>query len=117
MNATGFSLKLAAHLMTACLVVGLGMGCERGIHKRSMAVERAFRTSVDPKLLQDWAMSVIQTNGNIGYELPEAQWPSFIKLTNDPPTSVFLSALMGKKVDGLVICWGGGFGHSGLVVG
>ena len=84
--------------------------------KIPMSFEKAIDVllSVDPKKLQEWATRIIGKH-DVGFELAIEELPTFLKITNGP-SSAFIS-YCDKGGKALFICWGGGFGHWGLIVG
>ena len=73
--------------------------------------------SVDPQKLQEWAVPVIAGHKN-GFEVPIEEVPDFLKkIDGGGPTSAFVSTWSTANGRSLVITWGDGFGHWGIVVG
>lgn len=68
-----------------------------------------------PKELQDWARALLdsQTNSNEPFGVPQKQIPAFV-LKLDPPLQPIVIVFPRSHV---MVDWGGGFGHWGLLLG
>lgn len=97
-------------LLLACII-----GLNACTDKKYEAFQQGMKLLVNPKELQNWAVSMLQTN-NLYYEIPRNQWPSFLNVT-DGPSEVWIAGWTTVKENAVVVAWGNGFGHTGLIVG
>jgi len=88
------------------------------------AFQIQVKQGVDPQKLQDWAVPIIQGH-NPKYQIPKedipiamVDLPDFLKkLSPSGPEMAVLCKSDTSDKNVIMIAWGGGFGHWGLLVG
>ena len=96
------------------LVCSVLVGCNS--HNNQVnAFQTEVKKTIDPRVLQNWAMMVASTNA-IGTEIPGSELPTFLRLTNTL-TSVDVSGFSYTKSKLVFLSCGSGFRHWGLIVG
>lgn len=90
----------------------LSFGC--GYNEKAF-INETKKIVTDPNLLQEWAVTQLSRH-DVGYEIPEEEWPTFLRVKGGP-TSAWIAGWSTVKGNAVIVAWGGGFGHVGLIVG
>ena|ERR1700722_14715769 len=110
-------LGISLLLMVVVVVAVISFVANHSQKKKLDSFEDEVKQSVDPVKLQEWALAIVESHDN-GYELPVDSLPDYLlKLHNGGPSSAFVSAWNGTNTRCLIVSWGGGFGHHGIIVG
>jgi hypothetical protein len=88
-------------------------GC--GIRNRFSEFKSEAEARVEPEKLRQWAISVLETN-DIGKSIAVEEIPKNVRFGNGP-TSVDVYKFAGASEKALLLNWGSGFGHWGVIAG
>ena len=91
-------------------------GCTPVYVSKTKEFSAQIKAKLDPAKLQAWALKVLPQHINDN-EVPLSEVPEEVKTCFDPPPAVLLAGWEGIPEQALMISWGSGFGHWGIVVG
>jgi hypothetical protein len=119
LKADGIRLRMARFLfMVGCILFVALFLTSCGWGTEFKAFQQQVKMGVNPQELQDWAAPMLDGRDATQHELKVEDLPSSVrKIGQSGPEMVFLENDPDSEKSCVVIFWGGGFGHWGLMVG
>jgi hypothetical protein len=115
-----FQIRTSSGLWAAfgALLLALTLiACDSPEKRGYRAFTASARASVNPKLLQQ-QVSTLLAHYTPGDQVPFSQVPpEIMKLVPVPPAFAFIGRWGDSKEGALVVAWGNGFAHWGIIVG
>jgi hypothetical protein len=91
-------------------------GCKAPAERDFEKFQADVKQSIDVGQLREWAIPIIKQRDN-GYDIANDKIPSWIKKVDPDEYPTAFVADRNAEGKTVVVIWGGGFGHWGLIVG